>query len=91
MHFLGYLGLLIFVIVDGEIIVLHLLSLLLQVFNRLCLLPHNNTVHFFRLRFVLPLFFICVNLDEQSLREEVKAVDHEHLYLAKVIIKISHL
>lgn len=90
-HFLSYLGLLIFVIVDGEVIVLYLLRLLLQVFNRLCPLPDDNTVHLLGLRLVLPLLLICVDLDDQSLGEEVKAIDHEQLYLAKVIIKICHL
>jgi hypothetical protein len=90
-HFLSYLGLLIFIIVDGIVIVLHLLGLLLQVFNRLCLLPHDNTVHLLRLSLILLLFIICVYLDDQSLREEVEAIDHEHLYLPEVIIKIGHL
>lgn len=94
MQFLCYLRLLILVIIYGEVIVLDLLCLLLQGLCRsFCspLLHHNHPLHLSRLRLILPIFLIEVDLDDQRLRQKIEAVDHQNLRFPEVIIKKGHL
>ena len=90
MHLLCDFGLLFLVVINRVIIVLHLLGLILQIFYRLHPLLHDYPIHFFGLGLAFTFLLVAVDLDDERLRQKIEAVDHEYLYLSKIVIEIGH-